>query len=208
MPAGRVDNQGKISADAGQVVLQAQTVNNSGILQANSVREVNGVIELYASDDVQLSPSSTLQANGGGDGISPGGNIVIKSGGTFSDAAGSQISATGGANGGNGGKIEVSAPALLSLNSSIDATARPGWSEGLFSLDPENIVLGNFSSGTGAAGASGVVNATGSSGTVDVDVGSAFKNINAGILLEASGDITLNQGTTWNLSTSTGKTSI
>jgi filamentous hemagglutinin family protein len=207
LPAGSVDNQGRIIADAGQVLLQAQTVNNSGSIQANSVRQQNGVIELYASQDIQLTGSSVIQANGDGEGISQGGNIVIKSGGTFSDSAGSQITATGGANGGNGGNVEVSAPSILSLNSKIDAGAQAGWSEGLFSLDPENIVLGTFSSGSTSAGTSGIINATGSSGTVDVDVGSAFQNITASILLEASGNITLNSGTTWNLSASTGKTS-
>jgi filamentous hemagglutinin family protein len=206
LPAGSVDNQGRIVADAGQVLLQAQTVNNSGTIQANSVRQHNGVIELYASQDIQLTGSSVIQANGGGDGVSQGGNIVIKSGGSFSDSAGSQISATGGAKGGNGGNVEVSAPSILSLNSRIDASAQAGWSEGLFSMDPEDIVLGNFSSGSTSAGASGVIAATGSSGTVDVDVGSAFQNINASILLQASGDITLNPGTTWNLSASTGRT--
>ncbi len=206
MPAGSVDNEGKIVADAGQVLLQAQTVNNSGVLQANSVREKNGVIELFASQDIQLAGSSVIQANGDADDVSQGGNIVIKSGGTFSDSSGSQITANGGADGGSGGNVEVSAPNILSLNSSIDATARDGWREGLFSLDPENIVLGNFSSGSTSAGTSGLIDATGTSGTVDVDVGSAFQNINAGIVLEASGTITLNSGTTWNLSGSTGKT--
>jgi filamentous hemagglutinin family protein len=206
LPAGSVNNQGRIVADAGQVLLQAQTVNNSGLIQANSVRENNGVIELYASQDIQLSGSSVIQANGSGSGISQGGNIVIKSGGAFSDSAGSQISAAGGQGGGSGGNVEVSAPNILSLNSTVDASAQPGWREGLFSLDPENIVLGSFSSGSTSAGTSGVIDATGSSGTVDVDVASAFQNINAGILLEASGTITLNSGTIWNLSTSTGKT--
>jgi filamentous hemagglutinin family protein len=206
LPAGSVNNQGKIVADAGQVLLQAQTVNNSGTIQANSVRQQNGVIELYASKDIQLSGSSVIQANGGGDGVSQGGNIVIKSGGSFGDSAGSQITATGGANGGNGGNVEVSAPNILSLNSKIDASAQAGWKEGLFSMDPENIVLGTFSSGSTSAGTSGVISALGSSGTVDVDVGTAFQNINASILLEASGDITLNPGTAWDLSASTGKT--
>jgi filamentous hemagglutinin family protein len=205
VPAGSVDNRGNIVADAGQVLLQAQTVNNSGVIQANSVRENNGIIELYASQNLQLTASSVIQANGGAGGISPGGNISIKSGGAFSDSAGSQISVAGGADGGDGGKVEVSAPDILSLNSSIDAGARAGWSEGLFSLDPENIVLGSFSSGSTSAGTSGVIDGTGSSGTVDVDVGSAFQDITASILLEASGTITLNQNTIWNLSESTGK---
>ncbi|MGO8697777.1 MAG: filamentous hemagglutinin N-terminal domain-containing protein [Limisphaerales bacterium] len=207
LPAGSVDNKGQIVADAGQVLLQAQTVNNSGLIQANSVRQENGVIELYASKDVQLTGSSLIQANGAADGVSPGGNITIKSGGTFSDSPGSQISATGGASGGNGGNVEVSAPNVLSLYSSINAGALAGWSEGVFLMDPVNIVLGNFSSGSTSAGANGVISATGSSGPdVDVDVRSAFQNINANILLQASGNITLNSGTTWNLSTSTGKT--
>jgi filamentous hemagglutinin family protein len=206
MPAGSVDNQGKIVADAGQVLLQAQTVNNSGTIQANSVRQQNGVIELYASQDIQLTGSSVIQANGGGDGASQGGNIVIKSAGTFSDSAGSQIAATGGGNGGNGGNVEISAPTMLSLNSRIDASAQAGWSEGWFSMDPQNIVLGSFSSGSTSAGTSGVINATASSGTVDVDVGTAFQKVDASILLEASGNISLNTGITWSLSTSTGQT--
>jgi len=203
LPAGSVDNQGRIVADAGQVLLQAQTVNNSGVIRANSVREKNGVIELYASDDVQLTGSSVIQANGGAEGISPGGDITIKSGGAFSDSAGSQITATGGANGGNGGTVDVSAPNIVSLNSRIDARAQAGWNEGLFSLDPENIVLGT--SGTTGPDSSGTINGTGSSGTLNVNVNTAFQNIKAGqILLEASGNITLNAGTTWDLSASTG----
>jgi filamentous hemagglutinin family protein len=206
VPAGSVNNQGQIVADAGQVLLQAQNVNNSGIIQANSVREQNGVIELYASQEVQLAASSVIEANGSPGAASQGGNIAIKSGDTFSDAAGSLISAAGGANGGNGGKVEVSAPNILSLASVIDAGAQPGWREGLFSLDPDNIVLGNFSSGSTSAGTTGVIDATGSPGTVNVDVGSAFQNITASILLEASGTITLNSGIDWNLSLTTGKT--
>jgi hypothetical protein len=103
--------------------------------------------------------------------------------------------------------VEVSAPSILSLRSGVDAGAQPGWSEGLFSLDPVNIVLGNFSPGTGSAGAGGVISATGSSGPdVDVDVNTAFQSINANILLQASGNITLNPYTTWDLSLSTRQT--
>jgi filamentous hemagglutinin family protein len=148
LPAGSVDNQGSITADAGQVLLQAQTVNNSGVIQANSVRQNNGVIELYASRDIQLTGSSIIQANGGADGISAGGNITIKSGGTFSDNAGSHITATGGANGGNGGNMEVSAPNVLSLNSSLDASAQAGSTAGQLSLDPKNITLNTTGTGT------------------------------------------------------------
>jgi filamentous hemagglutinin family protein len=197
LPSGSVNNQGRVVADAGQVLLQAQTVNNSGVLQANSVRQNNGVIELYASQDIQLAGASVIQANGGG-GISSAGSITVKSGGSFSDNPGSQISATGGAAVGNGGNIEVSAPNILSLSSGIDTSAQAGWRKGLFLMDPENIVLGTFTSGSASAGTSGVIPATGNSGTVDVDVATAFENVNTGtILLEASGTITLQ--TPWTL---------
>lgn len=206
LPAGSVDNQGRIVADAGQVLLQAQTVNNSGVIQANSARVKNGVVELFASDDVQLTGTSVIQANGGSDGASQGGNITIKSGGTFGDSTGSQISATGGANGGNGGNVEISAPSILSLNSAMNASAQPGFTGGQLSLDPENIILAI--SGGGSAG-NGTVTAGSTPGTtLQLNVNTAFANMNfSQIMLQATSDITLSPGTSWDLSQSTGRTS-
>ena len=54
LPEGSVDNSGRLTADAGAIVLQAQVVNQGGVIQANSVRENNGVIELLASDSITL----------------------------------------------------------------------------------------------------------------------------------------------------------
>ena len=138
LPAGSVDNQGRIVANAGQVLLQAQTVNNNGVLQANSVREKNGAIELYASQDIQFGGSSVIQANGDAGGNSPGGNITINSGNSFSDSTGSQITAAGGANPGNGGNISLCAPNVASLNSSMDASAQPGSTAGLVSRSDDH----------------------------------------------------------------------
>lgn len=206
VPAGSVNNLGQITADAGTIALQAQVVNQDGIIQANSVQNQNGVIELAASDELSLGADSQIMANGdnASPGSSGGGGVTLKSGNTFSDAAGSQISVTGGAQGGNGGHVEISAPNILSLNSIVNAGAQAGWSSGLFALDPINIILGN--SGSTSAGTIGTIDGSGSgSGTLNVNVNTAFQNITAGqILLEASGDITLNAGTTWNLYSSTG----
>ncbi len=189
MPEGSVDNFGNITADAGTIALQAKVVNEDGIIQANSVQNEGGVIELTASDDLTLGANSQISANGdGSSGGSAGGTITLQSGNNFSDSAGSQISATGGSQGGNGGSIEVSAPNILSLNSTLDAGAQSGWSAGTFLLDPANITLGTSTSG-GA-----------------IDVNTAFAGFST-ILLQASGNITLNAGTTWDLSTSTGESS-
>ena len=204
VPAGAVDNLGRITADAGTIALQAQVVNQNGVLQANSVREENGVIELVAADSLTLGPNSVINARG--DEATPGssgGAVTLKSGNNFSDATGSQITTAGGALGGNGGNVEISAPNILSLNSSIAAGAAAGWSGGSFTLDPENIILGT--SGTTAGGPGGTIIGTGAAGTLSVNVNTAFKNITSGgILLEASGNITLSAA--WNLSTSTGET--
>ena len=54
LPQGSVDNYGTLVADAGTIVLNAKVVNQNGFIQANSVRNDNGVIELVASDQLNL----------------------------------------------------------------------------------------------------------------------------------------------------------
>jgi filamentous hemagglutinin family protein len=186
LPQGSVDNFGRISADAGTIALQAKVVNQDGIIQADSVQNRNGVIELVASGQLNLGANSQILARGDNSASgSSGGSVTLQSGNDLSDSVGSQISVAGGANGGNGGKVEISAPNILSLNSSMDAGAQSGWLGGTFFLDPANIVLGTST-------ANGAIN-----------VNSAFAGFSQ-ILLQASGNITLNAGTTWNLSTTAG----
>jgi filamentous hemagglutinin family protein len=209
LPAGSVDNFGQITADAGVIALAAKVVNQDGLLQANSLQNQNGAIELVASDTVTLGANSTILAQGDASaGGSAGGNITIQSGNVFSDAAGSQLIATGGANGGNGGNVEVSAPDIESLNSTMKASAQSGFIGGLFLLDPVNIELGTSSSFSGTVPASGTVGASSGSGTLQLNVNTAFKNKSfSEILLAATGNISLDANTTWNLSSSTGETS-
>ena len=186
IPNGTVNNFGQIIADAGTIALQAQVVNQNGLIQADSIQNQNGVIELVAADSLNLGANSQILAHG--DNSTPnssGGTVTLQSGNNFSDNAGSQISVAGGSRGGNGGSIEISAPNLISLNSSMAATAQSGWSGGTFFLDPVNITLGTST-------ANGAIN-----------VNSAFAGFSQ-ILLQASGNITLNANTTWNLSSSTG----
>ncbi|HXR04029.1 MAG TPA: filamentous hemagglutinin N-terminal domain-containing protein, partial [Verrucomicrobiae bacterium] len=189
VPAGSVNNFGRITADAGTIALQAKVVNQDGIIQADSIQNQNGVIELVASDALNLGADSKILARGDNSASgSSGGTVTLQSGNNFSDSAGSQISVAGGSQGGNGGSVEVSAPNILSLNSSMDASAQSGWVGGTFFLDPVNIVLGTST-------ANGAIN-----------VNSAFAGFFQ-ILLQASGNITLNAGTAWNLSSSTGESS-
>ena len=65
LPQGSVDNFGRITADAGTIALQAKIVNQNGILQADSIAEKNGVIELVATDELTLGANSHILARGG-----------------------------------------------------------------------------------------------------------------------------------------------
>jgi len=65
LPSGMVNNLGQIVADAGHVLMQAQTVNQGGLVSANSAREHNGIIELFAADKIELGAQSVIEARGG-----------------------------------------------------------------------------------------------------------------------------------------------
>ncbi len=204
LPSGSVDNSGKIIADAGTIAMNAQVVNQNGIIQADSVRDQNGAIELVASDQLNLGANSQILARGD-DSFrgSSGGTVTLKSENTFSDAAGSQVGTRGGARGGRGGNVEISAPNILSLNSGMDGGAQAGWSGGRLFIDPANIVLGT--SGSDGPDGTGSVAYNSGSGTLNINVNTAFANKNfSAILLQAAANISLAQGTTWNLSQSTG----
>ena len=136
LPQGSVDNTGRLIADAGTIAMQAQVVNQGGLIQANSIREVNGMIELVASDAVNLGANSVLSAQGDSSGASPGGTVTIKSGNTFSDLPGSTINVSGGAQGGNGGQVEILAATLGSIQLTIAAKAAGGFLGGTLTLDP------------------------------------------------------------------------
>ena len=189
LPSGSVNNFGQITADAGTIAMNAQVVNQNGTVQADSIQNQNGEIKLVASDQLNLGANSKISASGDDSSSgSSGGNVVLKSGNNFSDETGSQISVAGGSQGGNGGSLEISAPNILSLNSQMTATAQNGWSGGTFFLDPANITLGTST-------ANGAIN-----------VNTAFAGFSQ-IDLQASGSITLNASTTWDLSASTGNNS-
>ncbi|MFO1488229.1 MAG: filamentous hemagglutinin N-terminal domain-containing protein [Verrucomicrobiota bacterium] len=203
MPAGSVDNVGHIQADAGTISLQARVVNQGGTLQADSVREHNGVIELLASEAVNLGEGSRILARGDDSAaVSHGGTVTLKSQNQFSDTATSEIITIGGGQGGNGGNVEVSAEKFSSLAARMDAGAQAGWTGGHLLLDPANITLGT--TGSGAVPGSGTVPYN-TSGTLALNVNTAFLNKNfSQIALQATANITLAANTVWNLSQSTG----
>ncbi|MFZ0826129.1 MAG: filamentous hemagglutinin N-terminal domain-containing protein, partial [Verrucomicrobiia bacterium] len=124
LPQGSVDNEGQLIADGGTIAMNARVVNQNGFIQANSVQNQNGVIELVASDQLTLGANSQITANGDGSSSgSAGGQIMLQTAQTFSDVSGSQVAARGGANGGAGGRILIYA-APPSVKSVLDVSAQ------------------------------------------------------------------------------------
>ncbi|HTI70710.1 MAG TPA: filamentous hemagglutinin N-terminal domain-containing protein [Candidatus Limnocylindria bacterium] len=189
LPSGSVDNQGSLIADAGSVAVVAQVVNIDGLIQANSVRERNGVIELTAEQSVSLGENADLAAKGDTTGVSSGGQITIKSAGEFKDAVGANISVAGGAQGGNGGKLEISSPQFTALSAHLEGSAANGYKGGSLFIDPDKIVLNKTGTGTGTA--------------LFFDVTSAFDTFGE-IHLQANTDITVDTKGVWDLVATTG----
>ena len=80
LPGGSVDNEGKLIADGGTIAMRAQVVNQNGFIQANSVRNQNGVIELVASDQLTLGANSQITASGDNSPAgSDGGKVTLQS---------------------------------------------------------------------------------------------------------------------------------
>lgn len=202
LPSGTIRNSGRIVADAGTIALNARVVNQDGLVQANSIRERNGVIELVASESIQLGEHSDISARGGTEGPSRGGNVNLTSDRILQDRAGSRISVTGGAEGGDGGSVEFSAPDMSSIRSAVDARAQAGGRGGSLLIDPQDIVIG--ASGTGGIGSGEVGSGSPpATGTLQLDVNSAFLGFSQ-ITLQAARNISVAAGTLWDIAASTG----
>jgi filamentous hemagglutinin family protein len=123
LPAGSVNNFGQITADAGTIALQAQVVNQNGVIQADSVQNENGVVELVASDTLNLGANSTISVSGDSTATSPspGGMVVLDAGNSFADTPTTKINVAA-QSGGRDGIVEIFGTGVNANNvqSSID----------------------------------------------------------------------------------------
>ena len=130
LPEGSVNNQGQIIADGGTIALNAQVVNQGGLIQANSVKNNNGVIELLASDVLNLGANSIITAKGDSTVKSQGGFVIAQAGNTFADTATSAINVSGNV-GGVEGFVEIlgqNISGINSVNSTIDGLTAANFS--------------------------------------------------------------------------------
>jgi filamentous hemagglutinin family protein len=146
-----LDSGSKIEADGGNITLKAPTVNLTGILQANSVGSANGVVEVDASQNLNLQTGSAISATGTGNTTSPGGFVILNAGNIYSDSssAASPFSIyVSGAAGGRGGIVEIFNP-----QAAPTATA-PATVSGAFAylLNPYDVTFSSAGTGTSPSG--------------------------------------------------------
>lgn len=137
-----VANKKLIQADGGLVVMTASgkdalmdsAVNNSGMIQANTLGEAKGQISLTGDN---IATTGTISADGGSNGH--GGTIKIIA--NHKTAVDGQLSAQGGQLAGDGGFIETSGDVVrIGDRSSIQANALQG-KAGQWLIDPVNITI-------------------------------------------------------------------
>jgi filamentous hemagglutinin family protein len=142
-PDGEAVNLKDLIADGGQVSMIGRVVSQQGLVQANSVREKNGKIELYASEQLHLKSGSRTTAMGAADGVSHGGTVLVvadKQRGTASFEQGAVIDVSGGQQGGNGGFAEFSG-AVTAFGGTFKGGASIGWQRGKLLIDPVELVV-------------------------------------------------------------------
>lgn len=196
LPEGSIDNTGSLIADAGTIALHAQIVNQNGLVQADSIRQHHGIIKLVAADAIHLGPESILSAKGDSSIASDAGTISIHSAGAFSDTPNSHIVVGGGAAGGNGGFVEISAQRMEEIHSRISGESHGSGIGGRLFIDPTDIIVGS-------SGANGSLLDPAPPDTLRLDVNSSFLGFSQ-ITLQATRDISIGNFTTWNLNDSTG----
>ena len=149
------------------VSLASTSVDASGATGGGAIRiggDFHGASDIASAQTTTIDSASTLNASAIASG--DGGTIAVWSDATTSFAG--QIAATGGAGGGNGGYVEVSAnpadPRRPRFHRRADLTAAKG-ATGTLLLDPYDIVIstgtnsgGSFSGGVWTPTATSVIN--------------------------------------------------
>ena len=102
-PAAEVLNLGRVAAGGGRVDLLSAVVNQSGIVQADSIGPGTGVVRLQATASLQLAAGSVTSANGSAG--ADGGRVLLDAGPQGTLLAAGSVLASGSA--GLGGEVQM-----------------------------------------------------------------------------------------------------
>ena len=84
-------------------------INNTGVIQANSLVNNNGSIQIVADGGNVVLSSGSLTSAKASDNTAEGGNISINSTNDTDVQSGATIDVSGGSVSGNGGSVDISA---------------------------------------------------------------------------------------------------
>lgn len=204
-----IENRNLISAPDGRILMSAKaatvllggTINNSGVVEADSLVANGGVVTLEASS--AITNTGTISASGAiAGGVGDGGSIRLVSDGTTT--VGGIIAARGGAAGGNGGTVETSGHVVDISGVKVDTTA-PNGKTGNWLLDPYDLTVTDASGSTTVTPSGGTYTSGASGSTVtNNDVNTALATTNVTLQTGGSagdghgnGDIFVNGAISW-----------
>ena len=137
--ASRHATGGSITLSGQQIALRGAKINASGANGGGTIRiggDLHGTGPLQNADGVTIDGGTTIKADATGSGN--GGSVVVWSD-TLTNFAGS-ISAKGGPNSGDGGRVEVSSHGVLGYTG-LMTTLAPKGEAGTLLLDPYDVVI-------------------------------------------------------------------
>ncbi|MHB8913216.1 MAG: beta strand repeat-containing protein, partial [Lysobacter sp.] len=198
-----VENRHLIQADAGTVILSAQSAHgllgrvvNSGAIEANGITTDGGTVRLVASSAIEHSGS--IQADAGANGN--GGDVVVIADLSNPDSrttVSGTLSARGGSEAGDGGFIETSGTHLKIEDSARIDTSAPNGQTGQWLLDPYDFTIAASGGDiTGAALGSALASNDVTIQTTDSAVSCTNATCNAGDSA-GNGDIFVNDTVSW-----------
>ncbi|QPF71480.1 filamentous hemagglutinin N-terminal domain-containing protein [Roseateles sp. DAIF2] len=196
---GQVEVTGERVGLLGSARIDASGVNGGGtVLLGGDYQGGNSAVR--NAQTAVLAPDAVIKADATGQGH--GGKVIVWSDGV-TIAAGS-ISATGGAQGGDGGLIETSGKRFLNVDSLRADTSAARGAHGILLLDPDNITIGTVALFDGASTGADLntVGLSGGAYTLDTNSFAGYSSQItaakvgqllgvANVVLLASGDITV-----------------
>lgn len=212
--SGLLDTSGSLAGTAGGIIkISGDHIHLRSTANLNANGDIGGGEILIGGDAHGVGPDQNaltttidtgalLQANAISNGN--GGHVVVWSNNHTLFAG--DISATGGAQGGNGGNVEVSGGTLQYLGS-VNLTAAKG-NTGYLLLDPTTLEVVTGGSGTIISGENDNSSTTIDPSTVDSALNSANLILNADTNITITNGITWTSGNTLTLSTNTGGSTI
>ncbi len=204
-----IENRNLIAAPDGRVLMSAKaatvllggTINNGGIVEADSLTSNGGTVTLEASGAITNSGAITASGGQAAGATGDGGSIKLVSLDTTTVSG--SLTARGGSAGGNGGTIETSGAVVNISGAKVDTSA-PNGKTGIWLLDPFDLTVTDGGSSTITPSGGTYTSGSGGSTVSNTDVDNALATTNVTLQTggtagdgAGNGDIFVNGAIAW-----------